>query len=128
MSTIAYLQLDSSYDPVFTNNTSLTGAQAVQQAILTRLKLFLGEWWENLNIGLPAFQKILGQLGSASGVATMQLAIQQVIAGTPYVTSVSNPTVSFVGGVLTYKATVQTAFGNVTVSNLPALGAVIPSS
>jgi hypothetical protein len=128
MSTISYLQLDTDYDPVFANGTALIDAQAVSQAILTRLKLFLGEWWENLNLGLPAFQKILGQLGSQRGISAMQLAIQQVITGTPYVTGVSNVVVSFVGGKLTYKATAQTVFGAVTVSNLPALSAVIPSS
>jgi len=128
MSTIAYLQLDSSYDPVFADGTALTDALAVAQAVLTRLKLFTGEWWENLNLGLPAFQRILGQLGSQRGLAAMQLAIQQVITGTPYVTGVNGVQLAFTGGRLTYTATVQTAFGAVTVSNLPALGAVIPSS
>lgn len=128
MSTIAYLLLDSAYDPVFTDGSSLTDANAVSQAILTRLKLFLGEWWENLNLGLPVFQSIVGQLASQRALAAIQLVIQQVIAGTPYVTSVSSPQVNFTGGRLTYTATAQTAFGAVTVSNLPALSAVIPSS
>jgi len=98
MSSISYLQLDSLNDPVFANGTSLTGAAAVQQAVLTRLNLFLGEWWENLNLGLPVFQVILGQLASPRGQAAMQLAIQQNIQGAPYVTSVGKVTTAFVNG------------------------------
>jgi len=126
VATIAYLQLDSSYDPIFADNTALTNGAAVAQAILTRLKLFLGEWWEDLNLGLPVFQQMLGQLGSQSGLKAMQLAIQQNIAGfTPYVTAVSNVEVSFTNGKLTYTATAETVFGSVTISNVPALGAAL---
>jgi hypothetical protein len=127
MATIAYLQLDSDFDPVFADGTSLTNAAAVQQAILTRLKLFLGEWWENLNLGLPVFQSMLGQLGSQRVQAAIQLAIQQNIKGAPYVTVVNNVQVSFTNGQFTFTATAQTAFGQVTVTNVPGLGAVVSS-
>jgi hypothetical protein len=116
---ISYLLLDQAYDPVFADGTSLTGTQAVAQAILTRLKLFLGEWWENLNLGLPVFQSMLGQLGSPRGIAAMQLAIQQNIAGAPYVTAVTGVVVAFTNGQLQYTAQVQTAFSPTTVSNAP---------
>jgi hypothetical protein len=129
MATFAYLQLDDAYDPIFADGTALTDAAAVAQAILTRLKLFFGEWWENLNLGLPVFQQMLGQLGSARGIAAMELAITQNIAGlTPYVTAVTDVQVSFVAGRLTYTATVQTIYGAVTISNVPALGAVIATT
>ena len=42
----------------------LSGAQAVAQAIITSLKLLVGEWWEDVNNGLPLWQSILGQPGS----------------------------------------------------------------
>jgi len=129
MATLTYLQLDSAYDPVSADGTALSNGQAVAQAILTRLKLFLGEWWENLNLGLPVFQQMLGQLGSPRGLKAMQLAIQQNIAGfTPYVTAVTNVEVGFTGGRLTYTATAQTIYGPVTISNVPALGAVISTT
>jgi hypothetical protein len=128
MADIAYLQLDSVGDPIFADGTSLTDGDAVAQAILTRLKLFLGEWWENLNLGLPVFQQMLGQLGSELGIKAMQLAITQNIAGfTPYVTAVTGVEVGFTNGQLAYTATAQTIYGSVTVSNTPALGAVIAS-
>ena len=128
MSSISYLQLDSSNDPIFADNTSLTDAAAVEQAVLTRLNLFLGEWWENLNLGLPVFQVILGQLASQRGQSAMQLAIRQNIQGAPYVTSVGKVTTSFVNGQFKFSAVYTTAFGTSTVSsNLPALSAAIAS-
>jgi hypothetical protein len=117
---ITYLLLDAQYDPVFDPSNSLIDAQAVQQAILTRLRLFLGEWWENMNLGLPVFQSILGQLGSARFQAATNLAIQQQIEGVPYVASVTSISSSFDDGRFSFSATVQTSFGPVAITNLPA--------
>ena len=117
MASITYLLLDANYDPVFDPGTALSDVYAVKQAILTRLNLFLGQWWENLNLGLPVFQVILGQLASARGIAAMQAVIQQNILGTPYVTGVINIDVEFVNGRLNYSATAQTAFGPITVAD-----------
>lgn len=119
--TIQYLQLDQSYDPVFDPNANLTDTYAVAQAIKTRLKLFLGEWWENLNLGLPMFQSILGQLASTQGLAAMTLAVTQNIEGAPYVTSVTGVDVKFADGALSISATAQTQFGPVTINTAPAL-------
>lgn len=120
---ISYLALDSSYDPIFADGTSLTGAQAVAQAILTRLKLFLGEWWEDLNLGLPVFQQMLGQLGSQKGLAAIDLAIRTNIEGAPFVSNVIDVQTSFVDGNFSFTATAQTVFGVVTVSNTPGSSA-----
>jgi len=125
MASISYLPLDSDYDPVFTDGASLTGVQAVTQAILTHLKLFYGEWWEDLSVGLPVFQTMLGQLASKRGMAAMQLAIVQNIEQlSPYVTAVQNVQVNFVNGQFSFTATVQTIFGAVVVnSELPGAAA-----
>lgn len=37
----------------------LKGREAVAQAVLTRLNLLQGEWWESLDDGLPLFQQIV---------------------------------------------------------------------
>lgn len=121
--TIQYLQLDKNYDPIFDATAALTDAYAVNQAILTRLKLFLGEWWENATLGLPVFQVILGQLGSRQGLAAMTLAVQQNIEGGPYVTNVSDVLVTFADGRLTITAKAYTQFGPVAISTAPALNA-----
>ena len=123
---ISYLQLDANNDPIFANGTSLVGAEAVGQALLTRLNLFLGEWWENLRLGLPVFQVILGQLGSPRGLAAMTQAVQVVAEGTPYVTQITKNDLNFVNGVLTFTIIAQTVFGPVTVdSNQPGQSASI---
>ena len=123
---LSYLALDSSYDPIFANGTSLTNLQAVTQAILTRLRLFLGEWWENLNLGLPVFQTMLGQLGTqrvqqaAAGAVT-----RDILSLSPYVTAVSSVSVTFTNGRLNISAVVQTAFGTVQVQTAPGASAVL---
>ncbi len=127
MSSVSYLALDSSYDPVFDTGAALTGTEAVAQNILTRLKLFQGEWWEDLNLGLPMFQSILGQLASPKGLLAMQLAVQQVILGTPYVTGITSMDVEFDNDTaqLRIAAAVQTVFGTTTVTNQPGASAFI---
>jgi hypothetical protein len=118
---IQYLKLDVNYDPTFDPTQNLTDGAAVAQTILTRLNLFLGEWWEDLSLGLPVFQSMLGQLGSQQGLAAMQLAIQQNVEGAPYVTRCTAASVTFVDGAFKFTATAQTAFGPVTVSSVPGL-------
>lgn len=119
--TIQYLQLDAEYDPVFSPGANLVDQYAVTQAILTRLKLFLGEWWENTNIGLPVFQAILGQLGTQKGLAAMTLAVQQNIEGGPYVTGVDNVGVTFANGRLSITARALTQFGPININTAPAI-------
>src|SRR5277367_4375306 len=119
--TIQYLKLGPGYDPIFDPAQSLSNTDAVGQAILTRLNLFLGEWWENLSLGLPVFQSMLGQLGSQRQIAAMQLIIQQNVAGGPFVTSVNKVAVSFVDGNFVFTVTATTIFGTVTVTNSPGI-------
>ncbi len=113
--TIQYLQLDANYDPIFDPTVAFTDLRAVTQAIETRLKLFLGEWWEQQNLGLPVFQQILGQLGSTQGLAAMTLVVQDNIAGGPYVTGVNDTNVAFVDGVLSITASAVTQFSTTPV-------------
>ena len=55
----------------------LSGSAAVAQAIITSLKLLVGEWWEDVNNGLPLWQSILGQPGSEVN----KLSIDNIIRG-----------------------------------------------
>lgn len=58
-----YRRLDSNGDYTFGNGKYdfLVDIEAVPQAVQTKLKLFRGEWWEDLSEGLPFFQEIAGQ-------------------------------------------------------------------
>jgi hypothetical protein len=96
----------------------LRGVDAVAQAVLTNLKLFYGEWFENVQLGLPVFQDILGQLGSARGIESMTQLIRSNILSNPYVTGITDVTVDFASGKLSFTATFTTIFGPATVDSV----------
>jgi hypothetical protein len=95
----------------------VTGIEAVALLIQTRLLLFLGEWFLNLQDGLPLWQ-ILGQNADVSVINAL---IQQRINATPYVVSSSNVGSQFnqSTGQFSYSAQVQTVFGPLSVTNVP---------
>lgn len=121
MSSITYLQLDASYDPIFNPAASLQDLEAVEQAIKTRILLFEGEWWENLNEGTPMFQEIIGARATPNGQQIMAAALAARIAGTPYVVAVQNVTVNFnpTSRRFSFSATAETSFGTATVQFEP---------
>jgi hypothetical protein len=61
----------------------ISGAEAVAQAIKTRLRLLKNEWWENKDEGLPLFQSILQKSGNPESISAADLLIQDIIIGTP---------------------------------------------
>jgi len=84
-----YRKLSDSGDYVFgrgAGNFHKDSPEAVAQAVLTRLKLFQGEWFLDLNRGTPYESQILG-----TGKATLyDSAIQSVILETPGVTGLAS--------------------------------------
>ena len=119
MSTIRVRRLDTNWDPKFGNgqNDYIYDIDAVAQIIETRLRLWMAEWWEDLEEGLPMFQKILGKRGSSQAVADRL--IQKRIVETPYVTEIVAFESSFDVSTRAYicQATVNTEFGTITVTN-----------
>lgn len=61
-----YRKLDENGDYTFGNNSFdyIEKDEAIAQAIKTKLYLFYGEWWEDISLGLPMFQSILGQVSN----------------------------------------------------------------
>lgn len=118
MSTIRVRRLDNNWDPVYGNgqNDYLFDGDAVVQIIQSRLRLWLGEWWENLDEGLPMFQRILGVKGASKSV--VDSLIQKRISGTKYVTGIQSFESEFNVETREYQclAKVYTAFGTVLVS------------
>ncbi len=102
-----------------TSQGFLVDTAAVAQAIQTSLLLFQGEWWLNLEIGLPLWQDILGTRNNSNYIT---LLIQDVILSVPYVqaiTSISS-TYNSTTRQFSFTATVTTNFSTqITVSNLP---------
>jgi hypothetical protein len=118
--TISYRQLGPNSDPEFGQGSLnfLTDIYAVAQAILTRLRLFQGEWWEDLNDGTPVWQQILG-VGNAQGrTQQISLILQQRVLGTPYVTGISNVQATFNSSTraFSFYCIAYTPFGTVAIS------------
>lgn len=53
---------------------------AIQQSLNCRLRAFQGEWFLNLNLGLPYFQEILGR---APNLVAIRALYRETITGTP---------------------------------------------
>lgn len=120
MATITVRALDSNGDPRHGSGLAnfATDIEAVAIIITTRLKLLSSEWWEDRSTGTPLFQQLLGHPITSAGVA---LLLRQRILGSPYVTGIQQMQVLYGarGRTFAFFATVQTAFGPITVSNVP---------
>ena len=121
---------DAQYnDPVMGSNgrVFLTDVDAVAQIIYTTLRLLLGEWWENMTIGFPLFQSLIGSSGSPTNQAGVMLIIQQTILSCPYVIQIVD--FSFIHNTATlastFQAIVSTAFGTIIVTNAPGSSAQV---
>lgn len=61
-------RLNESGDLVTRGKMFLTGREAIAQTIVTRLKLFLGEYFRDVTDGTPWFQQILGKFENLNAV------------------------------------------------------------
>jgi hypothetical protein len=72
----------------------LLDIDAVGQAVITRLKLWQNEWWEDLYLGIPMWQSMLGVVGTKKEVIDriIQDCIMQTtgISGISYLSSIFN--------------------------------------
>jgi hypothetical protein len=117
---VKYRKLDSNgdYSFGFGNSNFLTGLEATTQAIKTKLNLFEGEWWENIADGLPFFQAIAGQIGTADEKSAIDLLIKNRILDVDGVTGIETFTSTWDGETRAYSmaATVNTEYGTAEVS------------
>lgn len=87
------LELDVDGDLVVDTDVHFTsGLQAVTQEIMIRLKTFRGEWFLDLDEGVPYYQDLLGQKYNEVKART---AFRNEIQKAPYVTKVISLEVSF---------------------------------
>jgi hypothetical protein len=129
-------QLDANHDPIYGNGQAdfLVGIYAVAQIIQTALLLFEGEWWAQLNEGLPLFQSILGAAGAGKNPEAVSLVIQNRILGitfqgTQLVISLSNINTSYnpVNRAFQFNCNANTIFGTIAVSFQPGASAALPT-
>lgn len=64
------------------------GNTSVAQAIKTKILLFYGEWWENLGLGIPMFQSIIGQTNKNNVNIAAQSLLRKRILEVEEVTSI----------------------------------------
>jgi hypothetical protein len=108
-----YRALDENGDYTFGRRIFHTGREAVAQAIVTRLYLLYGEWWENLEDGLPLFEEILGAYGGNQARQIVDIVIGDRIRGTTDVTELLDYSSTFNTQTRMYEATcsVNTLYG-----------------
>lgn len=105
-----YRKLDANGDYVFGFGQQcflIDSVEAVAQLIQTRLKLWTGEWFLDLNEGTPFATEILGRVPQKVADA----AIRTRIAGTQGVVAIRKFQSSLVGRRYSASMDVQTVFG-----------------
>jgi hypothetical protein len=85
-----YRRLTTNNEPVMGQGRQdfLTDTEAVGQAVITRLRLWRGEWWENIYAGIPMWQSMLGVVGAKK--EAIDRIIQDCIMQTEGVNGLSN--------------------------------------
>lgn len=106
-----YRKLDANGDYVLGPNAFLANSpETVAQAVETRLKLWLSEWFVDTKDGTPWNEKVLGKRLPGKNP---DVAIKQRILGTPGVTQITAFSSSFDGDTRKYSAaaTIDTLYG-----------------
>lgn len=114
-------RLDENWDYVFGHgvNDYLTGAEAVAQAIKSRLLLLYREWWEDREDGLPLFEKILASSGREENITAVDIILKDRIANTKDVLAVLSFSSDFNrdSRVYQFSANVDTVYGTLYITN-----------
>lgn len=110
-------KLDNNGDYSFGTNSEdyIGGSEAVAQAIKTKILLFYGEWWENIGVGIPMFQSIIGQMNPESLKMSATMLVTQRIKEIPEVKSIDDINITVNGRDLYVTVTVTTDEGQTTV-------------
>ena len=109
-----YRQLTEDGDMTIGNkNAYIEDVEAVQQAVVTRLRQLIYEWWEQLEDGVPYWQKIIAKRDINEAVRIIRARIEQttdVIAILVFEHYWNNETRS-----LTIRAGIQSVYGEFTI-------------
>lgn len=94
-----------------------TGSDAVAQGLRLRLQLFKGEWFLNLDEGVPYYEDVLGQKFDEKRI---RAAFRPVILSTPGVVEIISLAVQFDGPTrdVTIAWEVRTEFGDTVADTL----------
>lgn len=90
---------------------------AVSQAVITRLRLWRGEWWENEKLGIPMWQSILGTVGAKREM--IDRIIQSTVSETKGVRSIQSIDSIFNTESRRYQfvCVINTVYGRINITN-----------
>lgn len=108
-----YRQLSPTGDYIFGNGSNFLAdsPQTVAQAVLTRLRLMVREWFLDLSEGLD-----LDQILGYGTQTTRDRQVQQRILGTPGVTQILSYSSKVSRRDFTVSATIDTLYGQINIS------------
>lgn len=112
-------RLDVNWDYCFGRGQQnyISGVDAVGQAIKQRLLLLYSEWWEDLEDGLPLWEKILGTSGGPENRQAVDIIIRDRISGTEGVQSVISFESTFEKRIYKFSASIETIYGTLEMNN-----------
>ncbi len=115
-----YRQLDDNGDYIFGRgkHAYLEGVDAVAQAIKTRLLLLYHEWWEDLEDGLPLWEKIMASSGRPDNIKAVDFIFRERIQNTIGVLSILGYESSFKNRRYIFRCAVETLYGSLVISNM----------
>ena len=91
----------------------LTNENAVAQAIKTKIRLLLGEWWEDTNDGFPLFQQALLQRNTDEGIQTIDLLVRDRILAVEEVSKITEFSSVIIKGTYKARIKVETIYGSI---------------
>lgn len=109
-----YRALDEDGDMTIGNkNAYIDGATAVRQAVVTRLRQLIYEWWEQVDDGVPYWQSVI----ATRDVKEAERIIRQRIQNTKHVLSILHFETDWdnENRKLTIKAAIQSDYGTLTI-------------
>ena len=115
--------LDTNGDIVTSGKQFIEGSEATAQTIKTNLKLFIGEYFRDISIGLPFFEKIAVKNYSSSNESEKENIIKTIIINTNGVKKILTFSSNFdlKTRILLIDVDVLTNFGNVINISEPVI-------
>lgn len=98
MSTVRDLKVDTTTGDLVLDGADLAlvaDGESIAQAVRANLRLFLGEWFADLSVGVPWFQSILVK---NPNLVTVRAAIRKAIQDTPGIAEIVSFSMTFDAG------------------------------
>ena len=110
---MVYRTLDEDGDmmPITAQSQMLIGVDAVMAAVVSRIRLLYGEWWENKELGFRVPEFLFNGVRQATGRDLLASYITSYIVDTEGVTSVQDVTTEMIDRKLKYICKVVTEYG-----------------